>query len=105
MAVLHLDHLNAGFNCCPIIGADIDVDGSLITITERESPDSLGFCACLCLFDVGYEIWQLPPGQYTIRFVELYLEPGDDPLEFPVDLSAAPDGSACVSRHHYPWEF
>jgi len=104
-SVLYLDHLNAGFNCCPVIGADMSVAGDLITITERESPDSLGFCFCLCLFDVSYEIWELPPGAYTIRFVELYLEPGDEPLEFPVDLATTPEGTLCELRPHYPWEY
>jgi len=104
-SVLYLDHLNAGFNCCPVIGADMSVAGDVITITESESPDSLGFCFCLCLFDVRYEIRELPPGAYTIRFVELYLEPGDEPLEFPVDLVTAPEGTACELRPHYPWGY
>jgi len=104
-SILYLDHVNAGFNCCPTIEAAIDVTGDVITITESESPGEFGFCACLCLFDVNYEIWLLPPGQYTVRFVQLYLEPGDDPLEFPIDLEAAPVGSACVTRDHYPWGF
>jgi hypothetical protein len=88
-----------------VIGADIAVAGNVITITERESPDSLGFCACLCLFDVSYEIWELPPGAYTIQFVELYLQPDDVPLEFPVDLVTTPEGEYCVPRTNYPWEY
>ena len=100
--VLHLTHINAGFNCCPgEISADITVEGDMITITEHE--DMKG-CHCLCLFDVEYEIENLEAGEYTIRFIELYTEEGDDPLEFPVDLASVPQGDFCVERHHYPWD-
>jgi hypothetical protein len=101
-----LKHVNAGFNCCPgQIVADISVEDNIITIVENEIYDSLGPCYCLCLFDVDMEILYLPPGEYTVRVEELYLDPLDDPLEFVVDLSAATAGSYCVYRHSYPWGF
>ena len=105
-AVLTLKHVNAGFNCCPsALHADFVIDSGLIIITESESFDSLGGCYCLCLFDLDLEIVGLPPGHYTIRVNEMYLQPGDDLLEFPVDLTGPAAASYCVTRDHYPWGF
>jgi len=50
--LLTLKHVNAGFNCCPVIGVDISVEDNLIMIVESETYDSLGPCYCLCLFDL-----------------------------------------------------
>jgi hypothetical protein len=104
-SVLQINHINVGFNCCPMIAAEITVEDNLITIEESESFDTLGPCFCLCLFDVEYEITNLYPGEYTIRFVELYLEGDDELLEFAVDLSVSPSGRYCVGRDHYPWGY
>lgn len=101
--VLLLDHINAGFNCCPVIQANITVEGEIITITENETFDNYGPCYCLCLFDVNYQIIGVEPGQYTIIVNQLYLDEGDDLLQFEVDLSAPTSGSYCVTRDHYPW--
>ncbi|MFQ6007956.1 MAG: dockerin type I repeat-containing protein [Candidatus Zixiibacteriota bacterium] len=105
--VLLLKHINAAFNCCPSsIDADITIEGGLITIDESESFDTLGPCYCLCLFDVDIEIVNLPHGQYTIMVNELYLQAGDDTLEFTISLTSSPDsGSYCVTRDHYPWGY
>ena len=102
---LVLDHINAGFNCCPSnLTADISIEQSLITITEYEHFDNTGPCYCLCLFDVDYQINNLPPGEYTIKVNEVYLEEGDELLEFTVNLPPSPySGSFCVFRSHYPW--
>ena len=103
VSVLLLKHVNAGFNCCPDeILADITIEDNVITIDEDESLES-GGCYCLCLFDVDYQISNLPPGEYTIRINGLYLEEGDEILQFTVDLASSPSGSFCVYRDHYPW--
>ena len=99
---LQIKHVNAGLNCCPVIVADIDVVGSTIIIEEIDSLYN-GGCHCLCLFDIDYEIANLPPGQYTVQVIEPYLPPGDEPLEVTVDLMAMPTGSHCVLRTSYPW--
>ncbi|RJR31254.1 MAG: hypothetical protein C4574_01320 [Candidatus Latescibacterota bacterium] len=97
---LELTHVNAGFNCCPgEITADITISDDAITIVEHEL---LGGCRCLCLYDVEYKIFKLPPGVYTIRFVEPYAL-GDPPLAVTVGLGSNPTGSFCVDRTHYPW--
>ncbi len=101
--LLLLKHVNAGFNCCPDeILADITIEGNVITIEENESLES-GGCYCLCLFDVDYQISNLESGEYTIRINGLYLEEGDEILQFTVDLASSPSGSFCVYRDHYPW--
>jgi hypothetical protein len=104
-SILQLQHINAGFNCCPSnLTADIIIEDNFISITEYEHFDDYGPCNCLCLFDVDYQIDNLSPGEYTIKVTELYLEDGDEPLEFTVDLPAFPySGSYCVTRDHYPW--
>ncbi|UCF06461.1 MAG: hypothetical protein JSV33_05390 [bacterium] len=99
---LFLDHINAGFNCCPgEIVADITIDGSTITISEGETESA---CDCLCLFDVHYRIDDLPPGTYTITFIEPYRRGEDEVLEFTVELDGTTSGSHCVERNHYPWD-
>lgn len=103
-SVLTLNHINAGFNCCAIAGAEITIDDNLITIIESESFDSLGPCYCLCLFDLELEIINITPGTYTIIVEELLVVEGDDPLEFTIDLTTTPvSDSYCVFRDHYPW--
>jgi len=103
-SVLLLKHVNAGFNCCPDeILADITIEDNTVTIEEDESLEITGGCFCLCLFDVDYGISNLPSGEYTIRINGLYLEEGDEILEFTVDLASSPSGSFCVYRDHYPW--
>lgn len=99
--VLQIDHINAGFNCCPgEITAVITIEDDVITIAESEEG---GYCDCNCLFDIAYEITGLDPGTYTIRFVEPYVAPEDDPLECVIDLAATSEGSCCVERTRYPW--
>jgi hypothetical protein len=101
--ILLLKHVNGGFNCCPDeILADINIVGEVITIQESESLES-GGCDCLCLFDVDYQISNLPPGEYTIIVHQLYLIEGDEMLQFTIDLASTPSGSYCVQRDHYPW--
>ena len=98
--VLLLKHVNAGFNCCPEIAADVTIEDNLITIEEIEIS---GDCDCICLFDMDYEIRDLPPGEYIIRVTEPYVPGGEEVLEFAVDLVSSPSGSFCVYRDYYPW--
>jgi hypothetical protein len=99
-SVLLLKHVNAGFNCCPEIAADVTIEGNVITIEEIEIS---GDCDCICLFDMDYEIRDLPPGEYTIRVTEPYVPEGEEVLEFTIDLVSSPLGTYCVYRDYYPW--
>jgi len=99
-SVLLLKHVNAGFNCCPEIAAAITIEDNIITIEEIEIS---GDCDCICLFDIDYEIRNLPPGEYTITVIEPYVPEGEEILEFTVDLVSSPSGIFCVYRDYYPW--
>ena len=99
-SVLLLKHVNAGFNCCPEIAADVTIEGNVISIDEIEIS---GDCDCICLFDMDYEIRDLPPGEYIISVTEPYVPEGEEVLEFAVDLVSSPTGSFCVYRDYYPW--
>ncbi len=102
-SILYIRHVNAGFNCCPLIAATVDVKGDEITIIESESfPEGYG-CNCLCLFDLDYEVYDVQPGIYTISVEELYLTGDDEPMQFSVNLSESKSGVFCVERGHYPW--
>jgi len=99
-SLLLLKHLNAGFNCCPEIATSVSIEGNVITIEEIEIA---GYCDCLCLFDLDYEIVNLPPAEYTITVIEPYVHEGQEILEFSVDLVSSPSGIHCVHRDNYPW--
>jgi len=103
-SVLSIKHINAGFNCCPVIAAHIDFEGNTIIIEELDSLFN-GGCACLCLFDVDYEIGNLPPREYRIIVIEPYRYMNDPVLDFTVDLSSSPSGIHCVERTQYPWGY
>ncbi len=98
-SLLDLQHINAAFNCCPRITADIVIDSGLITITES---DPLQACRCICLFDVGYRIVGLSPGVYTIKIIGMFIC-GPGPLEFTVDLTSPGTDTLCVDRSCGTW--
>jgi len=98
--LLLLKHVNTAFNCCPEYEATVDVVEQTILITEHEIQ---GLCACLCLFDLGYEIDHLPPAVYRVVVSQEYVPPEEEPLEFTMDLVTSPSGSYCEDRAHYPW--
>jgi hypothetical protein len=101
-STLQINHINAGLNCCPVIVADISVENSNIKVEEIDSL-WMGGCECLCLFDIYYEITNLPPGTYSITFIEPYIFPDEDTLVFTADLTAVASGSHCIERFYYPW--
>ncbi len=99
---LRIQHLGAGFNCCPgEIYADISITEDQILIVEEEKESA---CRCLCLYTIDYKVTNLKPGKYEIRVVEPYVTEEDDPLVCTIDLMASPSGSCCVERDHYPWD-
>jgi len=99
--VLRLNHINAGFNCCPgEIFADITVTGNMIFIEEHEKEEG---CFCRCLFDVDYEFLSILPGEYTIIVKGPYTSDESMVMEFTVDLYPPISGTFCVDRADYPW--
>jgi inhibitor of cysteine peptidase len=97
---LTLTHQNAGFNCCPEIATNITIINRTITIKEIELS---GDCNCSCLFDLDYQILNLPPASYKITVEEPYILPEDQKLEFTINLTNSSTGSYCVERTNYPW--
>jgi hypothetical protein len=103
-STLLIRHINAGFNCCPLeIYSDINIAAGDIVIQEYETFDTLGPCACLCLYEVYYQIDNLPPGEYTIEIQGQCVYSDDDFLNFTVDLSVEPIGEFSIYRGYYPW--
>lgn len=101
-STLHITRTDAAFNCCPdSFTVSVAAEGAVITLTEVEWLTTP--CRCLCLYDMEYQVVDVPPGSVTLRFVEPYTESEDDPLELTIDLVANPAGSLCVTRDHYPW--
>jgi hypothetical protein len=102
-STLELKHINAGFNCCPLIHVAVAVEDTIITINETETFGPYGGCFCLCLFDLDMEVLDIEPGAYVIKVNNPYVKQDDEPLVFSVDLPSSPSGSYCVRRDHYPW--
>lgn len=101
LSTLNLSHIGACFNCCSDIGGEVSVDGNVIAIEENESGE---MCHCLCLYQVDYKVENLPPGEYTIKFIELCMSDEDEALELTVNLGTDPTGHKCIERNHYPWD-
>lgn len=96
--VLRIKHINAAFNCCldAIVG-NVSIDGSIIRIeSEGILANGMG-CFCICLYDVEYEILNLPPSAYTIVAPTF-----SHSLE--IDLRKVTSDRYCESRDTYPWK-
>ncbi len=99
--MLYVDHINAGFNCCPgIISTDINIVGNTITITESESAQD---CFCECLYDIALQISGLQVGVYQFIFEEPYASQPGQEIEFTINLNDSISGNYCVQRDFYPW--
>jgi hypothetical protein len=57
------------------------------TIRIRESEVLKNPCSCLCLYDVAYEIKDLPVAQYLIDVSQLHLNADEEVLRVLIDLS------------------
>lgn len=97
---LHLNHINAGFNCCPVqilLSAKLTNDTIIVRETERSS-----LCNCNCLFDLEIEICAVEAGKYYLTFDEPYIG-SQEKLSVLLDLIKEEEGSFCVTRTRYPW--
>ena len=99
---LSLQHINAGFNCCPEeIYCEIFTHNDTILIKELEKGQA---CNCLCLFDLDIEVNNVGQYKYVLKFIEPYAD-GLEELIFGIDLTSGIAGEFCVDRHSYPWGF
>lgn len=98
---LSITHNNAVFNCCPgDLSATFNLEGDTIYITEAESS---GMCDCMCLYDLDFEITNLPAGIYVLHLNEPYISDQTEILECTIDLLNSSSGSYCVPRTNYPY--
>ena len=69
--MLYVKHVNAMFNCASDkFDVNVEADGNFITITEYDRLNPEYAMACMCAFDLGYEIGPLNEGQtYTIKII------------------------------------
>lgn len=97
---LSLEHLSAGFNCCPeSLYCSVELVNDTILIKEFEQG---GFCDCSCLYDLTIGVENLEAGQYVVRLSEPYAH-NMESIMFRIDLSKSISGSYCVTRKSYPW--
>ena len=97
---LNINHINAGFNCCPeSLWCNISLKNDTIIFHEFEKSAS---CKCNCLYDLDMEVNGVSSKKYFLKFVEPYC--GEQKkLFFEIDLSEETEGLACVKRKQYPW--
>ena len=97
---LILNHINAGFNCCPgSLYCDIRLNKDTIIIQEFEKE---ALCDCDCLYDLEIELNDVLSKVYYLRIIEPYAR-DEEMLFFQLDLEYQNQGSYCVTRKRYPW--
>jgi hypothetical protein len=98
--ILHLKHINAGFNCCPgEITCNISTSKDTIIVQELEKS---ALCNCNCLFDLNIDISGVEEQKYVIKIKEPYC--GDQQkLYIMLFLDKDKEGTICVTRKQYPW--
>jgi hypothetical protein len=99
-STLSLQHINAGFNCCPeSLYCSVELVDDTIIIQEFEKS---AMCNCCCLFDLNIELEGVDLKMYTIKFIEPYNN-DEDELIFLVNFQYQTSGSFCLVRKTYPW--
>jgi hypothetical protein len=97
---LIINHINAGFNCCPgEISCLVKLNGDTLIIEESESAPQ---CDCDCLFDLNYKIDNVVNTISQIIITEPYCN-DNERIEFKVSLKENKDGCWCTTRKSYPW--
>jgi hypothetical protein len=98
--LLMINHINAGFNCCPgEICCTATLSGDTLIVTETESTS---LCDCDCLFDLNIEIDNVDNTAHHLRIIEPYWS-GAGSLEFDIFLKNSTEDNWCSTRKRYPW--
>jgi hypothetical protein len=98
--VLTVNHINAGFNCCPgKLSCNVSVSGDTLIIKEYEKS---ALCDCNCLYDIEIEISEITINHFIVKIVEPYCG-NQEKIIFEINLDASPVGTFCVTRKFYPW--
>ncbi len=97
---LAIEHINAGFNCCPgEIHCQVSISGDTIIVSEYEEG---ALCNCNCLYDLTISITTIEPESYILKFEEPYCGE-QEKLISKIDLNKSLTGQFCVNRDIYPW--
>lgn len=97
---LHIQHINAGFNCCvDSLYCLVSVESNKILVEEVEVNPH---CFCNCLYDLNIDITGIHSQAYQIEFVEPY-RGEQTKLLLNLDLTLKSTGNYCVNRTLYPW--
>lgn len=102
---LVIRHVNAALNCCPVNTAILTVDESENGINIDESMVG-GDCDCYCLFDLEFNLTELPPGTYSLTILCEDVGQPDPTLQLDLDELVAGEASIqnfCFERNVYPW--
>lgn len=78
----------------------VRIEENIITVLERQKETAAG---PLGLHDIEFRITDLPPRAYRMVVIEPYVERGQRPLSFRLDLVEALSGSVSVERSQHPW--
>ena len=98
--LLTLQHTGANLNCCPEREPQVVRDDGAVTLVE----DGVGgLCDCQCLYDLVYELADVPPVSVTVTVRPAAPPAGLEPLAGVLDLAAEDAGAFCVPRTGYPW--
>ena len=100
--LLTIQHINAGFNCCPeSLYCEATLKKDTIIIQEFETS---GLCDCNCLYDLEIELTGVDSGKYMVKFIEPYVG-NNEKIIFEMDLTSNSTGTYCVTRDKYPWGY
>jgi hypothetical protein len=97
---LTINHINAGFNCCPgKISCTAILSGDTLIIEESESAS---LCDCNCLYDLTFTIDNIDNTFDYLMIKEPYWG-GLGSIGFKISLENQKEGSWCTNRKNYPW--
>ncbi len=63
---LHIQHVNAYYQCCLVYAVDYEIQGYDITALEMDNGDR---CRCDCFFNLESILYELNPGMYTVTLI------------------------------------
>jgi hypothetical protein len=99
---LHIKHINAAFNCCPNkVYVIANISNDTIKITEKEVLSQP--CKCNCLYDIEYNIQNVPDSSYVVIINEPYVSDQTEKIIFTTYPSISSTGDFCKTRNIYPW--
>lgn len=91
---------DAGSAASVPLSVRIRIEENIITVIERQPAQADG---ALDLYDVTFEITNLPVRAYRVVVIEPWVERTQQPLSFRMDLVESLEGAASAERSQSPW--